>query len=76
MIVEQALLDHDLEPAIRAGRVLAACPICHERTLSVREHPDNSIALLCYLGCSRDVILAALRLTRSDLFPKSDEVMW
>jgi hypothetical protein len=56
----------------RAGNYLAACPCCQSkrgRPISVRELDDGRVLLYPFCGCETGVVLEALGLTLSDLFP-------
>lgn len=39
-------------------------------SLSVSEKPDGQILIHCFAGCQTDAVLAALKLSKSDLFPE------
>lgn len=73
-MVEQVLDDHDLAPRFRNDHLLSECPCCHERTLRVSERPGHSIEVMCYRACKRADVLAALGLTRTDLFPREEAI--
>lgn len=55
---------------IGAGRWKARCPAHNDRSpsLGIREGDDGRVLVLCRAGCSLDSILAALKLTKRDLF--------
>jgi len=52
------------------GRWKARCPAHPDRcpSLSIREGNQGAILLRCFAGCSLDTLLAALKLSRRDLF--------
>ena len=50
---------------------IAECPAHQDRepSLSIDEGSDGRALLKCHAGCSTDDVIAALGLTRRDLFP-------
>ena len=52
------------------GKWMARCPAHPDRSpsLSIREGREERCLIKCFAGCSTDAILAALKLTRRDLF--------
>jgi hypothetical protein len=66
----------DLFDARRSGKQWQAhCPAHEDDTasLSIAEGKDGCVLLKCHAGCELDAILAAVKKTRSDLFPKTRE---
>ena len=58
--------------AKRSGKGwIAKCPVHedHKPSLSLDEGADGRALLKCHAGCSTDDVIAALGLTRRDLFP-------
>ena len=58
--------------AKRSGKGwIAKCPAHQDRkpSLSIDEGSDGRALLKCHAGCSTDAVIAALGLTRRDLFP-------
>jgi hypothetical protein len=55
---------------VARSRFLARCPAHDDRfpSLSIAEGQDGRILLKCFAGCSTDSILAAVHLSRRDLF--------
>jgi hypothetical protein len=55
---------------IGPGRWKAPCPAHPDRSPSfyIREGSDENCLIKCFAGCSTDAILAALKLSRRDLF--------
>ena len=66
--------------AVGRNRFQARCPAHRDRSpsLSIAEGRDGRILLHCFAGCSTDAILAALNLSRRDLFqgppPKPEQL--
>ena len=56
--------------AVGRNRFQARCPAHRDRlpSLSIAEGRDGRVLLHCFAGCSTDAILAALKLSRRDLF--------
>lgn len=57
-------------PKRSSGCWVAKCPAHDDShaSLSVREFPDGSAGVKCFTGCSTDMVLAAIGMTRRDLF--------
>ena len=53
------------------GQWSACCPGHDDKrpSLSVRETPEGAVLVHCFSGCSADAVVAALGLSRADLFP-------
>jgi hypothetical protein len=62
--------------AKRSGKGwIAKCPVHedHKPSLSLDEGADGRALLKCHAGCSTDDVIAALGLTRRDLFPATSQ---
>ena len=62
--------------AKRSGKGwIAKCPVHddHKPSLSIDEGADGRALIKCHAGCSTDDVIAALGLTRRDLFPATSQ---
>jgi hypothetical protein len=68
----QTLVDRlDGARKVGAGRWIARCPAHDDRdpSLSIRELDDGRVLIKCHAGCGAAAVMAAAKLSMSDLFP-------
>lgn len=66
-----SLRDRGCNPKAKSGSAMSRCP-AHEGAsddLSVRRFSDGAASVKCFAGCNTEQILAAIGLTKRDLFP-------
>jgi hypothetical protein len=70
--VRDALERADCQPRGREHDFTARCPSHPDNTpsLHVSEGEDGRVLLHCFAGCAAESVVAALRLTLADLFPR------
>lgn len=66
-------LPESVKPAGKAHIALCPAHDDHQHSLSIGTGEDGRVLLKCFAGCSADVILGALGLAFSDLFPEAPE---